>query len=118
LRRSWLKTLKRSLAASLVAVLVLVAVSMSLLRLAVAHAPQLRGELERVLTIALERPLTLGGMRASWAGRHPRLILEDVRLAGEGSLASMEIPELEVDVDLWRSLRTMRLRLAQVTVSY
>lgn len=117
MRRSWLKTLKRILAACLVAILVLVAVSMSLLRLAVAHAPQLRGELERVLTIALERPLTLGGMRASWAGRHPRLILEDVRLAGEGSLANMEIPELEVDVDLWRSLRTMRLRLAQVTVS-
>lgn len=117
MRTSWLKTLRRSLAALLVAALVLIAVSMSMLRLAVAYAPQLRGEVEQVLTMALERPLTLGGMRASWAGLHPRLILEDVRLGGEGSLANLEIPELEVDIDLLRSLQAMRLQLAQVAVS-
>lgn len=116
MRRSWLVKLKRSLAALLVTALVLIAVSMSLLRLAVAYAPQLRGEVERVLTQALERPLTLGGMRAAWAGRHPRLILEDVRLTG-GPLAGLEIPELEVDVDLLHSLQTMQLQLAHVAVS-
>src|SRR5699024_10188163 len=106
---SWSRTLRRSLTTLLVAVLVLIALSMSALRLAVAYAPQLRGEVERVLTLALERPLTLGGIRASWAGLHPRLVLEDVRLAGEGSLANLEVPELEVDVDLLATLKMMRL---------
>lgn len=114
---SWSRTLRRSLTTLLVAVLVLIALSMSALRLAVAYAPQLRGEVERVLTLALERPLTLGGIRASWAGLHPRLVLEDVRLAGEGSLANLEVPELEVDVDLLATLKMMRLQLAQVAVS-
>lgn len=92
------------------------AVSMSLLRLAVAYAPQLRAQVEQVLTQALERPLTLGGMRATWAGLHPRLILEDVHLT-EGSLAGLEVPELGVDIDLLRSLQTMQLQLAQVEVA-
>lgn len=113
MRTSWLVKLRWGVAAVLVALLVLLAVSMSLLRLAVAYAPQLRGQVEQVLAQALERPLTLGGLRATWAGRHPRLILEDVRLTG-GSLAGLEVAELKVDIDLLRSLRTMRLHLAQV----
>jgi len=116
LRRTFLQRLRFGLTAILVAALVLLAVSMSLLRLAVAFAPELRGQVELVLTQALQRPLTLGGMRAAWAGRHPRLILEDVRLTG-GPLAGLEIPELEVDIDLLRSLGEMRLHLAQVEVS-
>lgn len=116
MRKSWLTKFRRGLAALLVVALVLLAVSMSLLRLAVAYAPQLREQVEQVLAQALERPLTLGGMRATWAGRHPRLILEDVRLTG-GSLAGLEVPELEADIDLWRSLQTMQLQLAQVQVS-
>lgn len=116
MRRTFFQRLRFSLAAILVIALVLLAVSMSLLRLAVAFAPELRGQVELVLTQALERPLTLGGMRAAWAGRHPRLILEDVRLTG-GPLAGLEIPELEVDIDLLRSLGEMRLHLAQVEVS-
>ena len=116
MRRTFLQRLRFGLTAILVAALVLLAVSMSLLRLAVAFAPELRGQVELVLTQALQRPLTLGGMRAAWAGRHPRLILEDVRLTG-GPLAGLEIPELEVDIDLLRSLGEMRLHLAQVEVS-
>lgn len=110
------RRLRFALGATVVGALVLIAVSLSLLRVLVGQAPELRAEAEALLSEALGRELSLGGLDAEWVGRHPRLVLEQVRLGGPGPLTGMQVDELEVEIDLLRSLRELTLRPASVGV--
>ncbi|MBA1146072.1 TIGR02099 family protein [Ectothiorhodospiraceae bacterium WFHF3C12] len=80
-----------------VTVFVLLAVAATLLRLAVAYAPELRAETESYLGEWLQREVSIGGLRARWHGLDPRLIFEDVTVNGEGS-SRYRFEELEVAI--------------------
>jgi len=114
---SFARRLRYALTATVVGALVLLAVAFSSLRVLVAYAPAFRGTVESVLGEVLDRPLTLGGLRAEWSGWHPRLILEQVRLQGEGAGRGQLVGELRVDIDLIGSLRTMQLKPAEIGVT-
>lgn len=113
----WLRKLRYFLSVAIATLLVLLAVAFILLRMLVAYAPDFRADAEALLSETLNRPITLGGLRAEWSGRDPRLILEDVSLAGEGALTGVGVQELEVSVDLWESLTEWRLVPGEITIS-
>lgn len=116
MRPSFLRRLRIAVSTTLAIALVLLAVGISLARVLIVYAPDFRAELENAVSQVLQRPITLGGLRARWTGRHPKLILQDVRLAGSGPAAGLQVDELEVSIDLLASLRERQLRPAELTL--
>ncbi|MDN5849210.1 MAG: TIGR02099 family protein [Nitrococcus sp.] len=101
------------LAYALAAVLVAAAVALTALRLAVAYTPALRGEIEALLARRLERAVAISALDARLVGVRPVLILHDVRIgAAPGRLADLAADRLEISIDLWHSLRDLRLQFA------
>lgn len=109
--------LRYTLTATVVTVLVLLAVAFTSVRVLVAYAPAFRSTVEAVLGEMLGQPLTLGGLRAQWKGRNPSLILEGVRLQDAAVGRSQVVDELRVELDLLGSLREMRLKPAEIGVT-
>ncbi len=94
---------------------VLAAVLFSLLRLAVAVAPDYREELAARLSEAVGQELRIGGFRTQMRGLHLNLVLEDVRL-GPRERPGLELGELYLQLDVTESLRHRDLRLAEILV--
>src|SRR5690625_1958187 len=99
------------------AVIVLIALLLSGLRLAINYAPELRAHTESFLSELLDVSLTLGGLHAEWTGRHPRIILEDVVLFDDDGAQALQLDELELRVALISSIRNRSPQLAEVSVS-
>ncbi|MDN5870936.1 MAG: TIGR02099 family protein [Nitrococcus sp.] len=98
---------------ALAVVLVAAAFALTALRVAVAYTPAFRGELEELLTRRLERPVAISALNARLVGIRPVLILHDVRIgAAPGRQADLAADRLELSIDLWHTLRDLRLRFA------
>lgn len=115
MRRRLVERFKSLLVYLAVTVFVLLAVAATLLRLAVAYAPELRAETESYLGDWLGREVTIGGLQARWQGLDPRLIFEDVVVQGEGS-SRYSFEELEVTISGWDLISAGRVVPSEVAV--
>lgn len=85
----------------LVALVVLVAIGVSLGRILTPMLSEYRAEAEQWSAEVLGAPVQIGGIRASWRGLHPRLVLKDVAiLDAENGHPSLRFSQVYIDVRL------------------
>ncbi|HEY5791010.1 MAG TPA: hypothetical protein VIX81_10315, partial [Gammaproteobacteria bacterium] len=93
------------LAADLVGALVLaVALFAMAVRIALPHADQWRGHVERWAAQALGQPLTVDSAEAYWRGIDPTLRLRGIRVRDAAGRAQLTLEEVHLEVDLLASL--------------
>ncbi len=98
----------------LAALLVLLAVAFALARLGVHYLPEYRAQVENRLGEAVGQDIRIEGLQAHWAWRELRLTLDGVRL-GDGE-DSLQLPRLEVSLDLLASLQDRMVRLDELVL--
>jgi len=112
-------TLKRTLHAAwllFAAGLFLVAL---LLTVARVWAPSLGGyryKIEAAASAALQRPMSIGRVEATWRGLRPVLRLKDVAIAGVRDVRRLDVREIQVSLDTWHFLRTRELRFSGIDI--
>ena len=93
----------------LVAVLALMAIAVSSLRLLMPLVEDYRGELEARLSRMLGQPVSIATLDASWRGFEPLLVLHQVALLSDDrSRSLLRFDSAKIGVDLWASLRQAR----------
>lgn len=93
----------------LVAVLALMAIAVSGLRLLMPLVEDYRGELEARLSQMLGQPVSIATLDASWQGFEPLLVLEQVELLSDDrSRSLLRFDSAKIGVDLWASLSQAR----------
>jgi uncharacterized protein (TIGR02099 family) len=92
-------------------VLVVVAVTLSLLRYSLPYMNDQKHHLEQWLSVQVGAELKIGEINARWQGVGPAIILHDIQLIqntpliqNTGSPISLTIAETEIEVDFWQSL--------------
>jgi uncharacterized protein YhdP len=94
------------LALLLVLAIVLVAIGISLARMLAPMVSEYRAEAEQWAAETLGAPVQIGGLRASWRGFNPRLVLKDAAiLDAESGKDSLRFSEIHIDVGLLDILR-------------
>ncbi|GGC10180.1 DUF3971 domain-containing protein [Oxalicibacterium flavum] len=74
-----------------------------------------RGEVERVATRAIGRPVTIGAISASWQGLRPQLQLGQVAIYGRDGQPALQLPHVSAVVSWW-SLPVFDLRLHRLDI--
>ncbi|HET8700781.1 MAG TPA: YhdP family protein [Nitrococcus sp.] len=102
---------------ALAAALVAAAIALAVLRLAVAYAPAFHGQIQALLAHWLDRPVAIATLDARLIGFTPELILHGVRIGGGlGRPPDLTAARLEVSIDPWQTLRSLGLRLAELSI--
>ncbi|MCK8516247.1 hypothetical protein M0534_07895 [Methylonatrum kenyense] len=109
--------LMRWLTYGTVAVLVLLAVAVSLLRAAPALAPFYQDALEDTLAELSGRPVALGGLELDWHGLRPGFSVAELHLGGDDEDAGIRLQGLWLQLDAAASVRERRPVLAAVELS-
>lgn len=76
---------------------------------------QFRPRIESEISQALGLPVTVGEIRAGWAGLRPELLLADVRIADQAGRPALAFSSVDTVLS-WSSLPSFSLRLARLTV--
>jgi len=100
----------------LAAGLFLAAVLLSVARVWALSLGEYRHDIETAASATLQRPVTIGGVEASWRGLHPVLRLRDVALAGAGQAQRLDMREIQVSLDTGYFLRTRKLRFTGIDI--
>ncbi len=91
------------------AAIVAIAVAVSSARLLLPEMPEYKSDLETLAAQRLQHPVAIGSLSASWRGVSPALSLHNLRIEdGRFENGALEIGEVQVVVDIWRSLRDWR----------
>ena len=102
---------------TLVALVVLLAILMTALRLMLPLADRYSEELQSYVGRQIGLPMYVGSLHADWRGLTPEIELGYVRvLDAEGLNTQLRIRELEMGLDVWRSLWRRELVLSRLTV--
>lgn len=109
--------LTRWLLYGLIAVLVLLALALTLLRAAPALSPLYQDALEDSLSEIAGRPVVVAGLTLDWDGLTPTLSVADLRVAGDDADAGIELQNLRLQLNPSVSLREWRPVLAAVDLS-
>jgi uncharacterized protein (TIGR02099 family) len=91
-----------------------------LLTVARVWAPSLgagyRHDIEAAASRALQRPLSIGRVEATWRGLHPVFRLKNIVIAGGQGMQPLGVREIQVGIDTAHFLRTRELRFANIEV--
>lgn len=90
-----------------------------LLTVARVWAPSLgayRQDIETAASAALQRPVSIGHVVATWHGLHPVFRLRNIVIAGTQPMQSLGVREIQVSIDVVHLLRTRELRLAGIDI--
>ncbi len=79
------------------------------------HIGDWRGDIESATTAALQAPVTIGRIDASWEGLYPRLMLQDVRIQGPDGQTALSLPKVDAVVS-WMSLLALQPRMHALTI--
>lgn len=85
------------------ALLVLVAVAVSLARVLLPELPRFRAELEREAGARLGVPVHIGAIEAGWALGGPELHLLAVGVGGSAAVPELALARVDLALDVWRS---------------
>ncbi len=100
----------------LAAGLLLVAVLLTVARVWAPSLGDYRHAIETAVSAALQRPLTIGRVEATWRGLRPVLRLRDVVIQGVQAPQPLIVREIQVSLDTGYFLRYRALRLAGVDI--
>lgn len=90
----------------LVLAIVLVAIGISLARMLAPMVSEYKAEAEQWAVEALGMPVQIGGLKASWRGFNPRLVLRDAAiLDADSGRDTLRFSEIHIDVGLLDILR-------------
>ena len=109
-----LRSLVRLTLGALAAAIVLLAVALALVRLGVHYLPEYRAQVEARLSAAVGQPIRIEALETAWAWRDLRVVLEGVRLGDDED--GLRLPRLEVNLDLYASLRDREPRLRELVL--
>ena len=109
-----LRSLARLALGGLAAAIVLLAVALSLVRLGVHYLPEYRAQVEVRLSEAVGQPIRIEALETAWAWRDLRVVLEGVRLGDDED--GLRLPRLEVNLDLYASVRDREPRLRELVL--
>lgn len=90
-----------------------------MLTVARVWAPSLGGyrhDIEVAAGRALQRPLSIGRVEATWRGLRPVFRLKNVVIAGAGGMQPLGVREIQISIDTAHFLRTRELRFAGIDI--
>lgn len=97
-------------------VIILLALAVSVARLAIPHAPEYRGEAVRWASVALGAPVEIAALDIRWRTLRPEVILTEVRFVSADATRAFAAPEVRVGLSVWALVRYGRLVPARITV--
>jgi uncharacterized protein (TIGR02099 family) len=99
----------------LVAIVVSLAVLLSVARVLLPTMSDYRSDLETIASKQLGRVVEIGGLDAGWYGLSPILALEQVRITSPGTTSDpLDIQEIHLALDLWSSLTSRRFKTRSI----
>lgn len=63
--------------------------------------------IEEIISNAVEQPVEIGAIKTAWQGFNPQLLINDLKIRGEGGQANLSFSSLAMVID-WRSLWTLK----------
>ena len=114
--RPWIGAALRALA--LAATVAYFAFALLILALRYAILPQIenyRGDIERMIGAAINRPVGIRHIEAHWAGLHPALDLEGFEIRDAQGRTALGFDRVEAEL-AWSSLWHLQLRLARLEI--
>lgn len=96
---------------------IFIAVLLSIARILLPLVDEYRGEIERWLSVELDRQLKIGGITADWKGLYPKLIVSEVSLLSEdGEEPWLDIEEIRVSVNILSLLSAGQVETGVINV--
>ena len=91
--------------------LVLLAVIVSVLKYKLPYANDYKSNIETFLYEQFDVNLSIGSISASWQGKGPSLVLENISFEdNQTSPIALNIDKASLEVNLWESLKTRQLK--------
>jgi uncharacterized protein (TIGR02099 family) len=116
--RRFLKYLRIGLTSTVIALIILAAVAIGVVRLLLPFAGHYRADIEQRVSETLGQPVKIGAVDVEWQGLNPRMRLSDVRLVSDtGDRTLYRFGEMVVEVDLPYYLRHGRVKPGGLRVS-
>ena len=92
-------------------ILVLVAVSISLLRYSLPYMNEQKHHLESWLSEKVGAEIKIGGIDAQWQGMGPAILLREIVLVqNEKSPVNLRIDETAIEIDFWQSVLARQIQ--------
>ena len=108
----------RKLWMTAVAILVLFALLMSLLRYSLPYLNEHKDKLEQYISKQYEIDLSIGELSANWKANGPALVLRNVSIKrGQASPIDLSIGEVFLEIDFWPSITSRSLQSDQVRLN-
>ncbi|MEO6696476.1 MAG: DUF3971 domain-containing protein, partial [Gammaproteobacteria bacterium] len=116
--RPYLRYLRISLTVTVIALIILSAVAIGVVRLLLPFAGHYRADIEQRVSESLGQPVKIGAVDVKWRGLSPRMRFNDVRLVNDaGDHTLYRFGEMVVEVDLPYYLRHGRIKPGGLRVS-
>ncbi len=113
-----LRSIVTTLASLVIVIIILAAVVLGMARLLLPMAGQYRVEIAQQLSESVSRPVTIGGLDATWQGMNPYLQLNDVRIFDKaGTRTLLHFADVRIGVSVPYYLRHGRLEQGSLKVS-
>ncbi|WP_404341244.1 YhdP family protein [Pseudoalteromonas mariniglutinosa] len=91
--------------------LVLLAVVVSVIKYSLPYANDYKSNIESFLYERFEVSLSIGAISASWQGKGPSLVLEDISFQNnETSPIALTIDKASLELNLWQSIKTLQFK--------
>ncbi|MEZ5543014.1 MAG: YhdP family protein [Pseudomonadota bacterium] len=101
---------------ALAAGLFLIAVVLTVARVWAPSLGAYRQDIETAASAALQRPVSIGHVEATWRGLQPVFRLRNVVIAGTQPVRSLGVSEIQVSIDVIQLLRARELRFSGIDI--
>lgn len=92
-------------------ILVLLAVTVSILKYTLPYANDYKDNIENYLHTKFDISLSIGSISASWQGSGPALVLENLSFKdNQTAPIALTIAKTSLELNLWESLKTLQLK--------
>ncbi|MBU2113487.1 MAG: TIGR02099 family protein [Gammaproteobacteria bacterium] len=102
---------------ALAIVLVLLAVSISVLRYSLPYADNYKHHIEQLISDRYNAEVSIGSLSAGWQKFGPALLLQNLKLHDSEQTLQLQIAETRVRLDFWRSLLARQLKAQHFELS-
>ncbi|MEE2025909.1 YhdP family protein [Alkalimonas mucilaginosa] len=97
--------------------LVLLAALVSILRYSLPYATHYKSGIETFLSSQYGTEVRIGELSANWQAGGPALLLHELEFASDSQQLGFSVAKASIQLDFWRSIRSMQLRSSHVGLS-
>ena len=98
--------------------LVLLAVIVSVVKYSLPYANDYKDDIEAFLYERFDVNLAIGSISASWQGKGPALVIEDISFEdNQTSPIALTIDKASLEVNLWESVKTRQLKSSYFVIN-